>query len=93
VHGRFEAGDHLRVWRGYYYHHGIYVSDDRVIQFGAGVTLFDKVSTGVDAVPLADFEGGRTASVVRSGYESLLGTGYHPPADEPWKVVAGPSSS
>ena len=28
-------GDHIRVCRGYYYHHGIYVSDDYVIHFAS----------------------------------------------------------
>jgi lecithin:retinol acyltransferase len=30
-------GDHLRVWRGLYYHHGIYVGDDQVVQFGGRI--------------------------------------------------------
>lgn len=28
-------GDHIRVNRGLYYHHGIYVTDDVIIQFGS----------------------------------------------------------
>lgn len=28
-------GDHIRVCRGYYYHHGIYVADDCVIHFAS----------------------------------------------------------
>jgi hypothetical protein len=40
---RFQPGDHLQVRRrGLYHHHGIYISDDRVIQFGSGITLLDK---------------------------------------------------
>lgn len=42
---RFAMGDHLRVWRPLwwpmgYYHHGIYIGHDRVVQFGGSV--FDK---------------------------------------------------
>jgi hypothetical protein len=86
--GRFQPGDHLQVCRTGYYHHGIYVSDDRVIQFGSGVTLLNKRGTAIDAVTLRDFEQRGTAGVVRHGYESWLGGGYHPAADEPWKIVA-----
>jgi len=86
--GRFQLGDHLRVWRWPgYYHHGIYLSDDRVIQFGSGVTLASKGDVGITAVPLGDFEQSRTAVVVRHGYESWF-TGQHPAADEPWKIIA-----
>jgi Lecithin retinol acyltransferase len=44
--------------------------------------------TAVSAVTLAEFVQGGTATVERHGYESMLDTGYHPPADEGWKVVA-----
>ncbi|HEX9032739.1 MAG TPA: lecithin retinol acyltransferase family protein [Streptosporangiaceae bacterium] len=85
---RFAPGDHLQVQRPRrYFHHGIYVSDDRVIQFGSGVTLRNKGDVGIDAVPLKDFEQGGTAKVVRHGYESWF-TGHHPAADEGWKAVA-----
>jgi hypothetical protein len=69
-----------------YFHHGIYVSDDRVIQFGSGVTLRSKGGVGINEVTLEDFEQGGTATVVRHGYESWF-TGHHPAADEPWKIV------
>ena len=87
--GRFQPGVHLRVWRWPgYYHHGIYVSDDRVIQFGSGVTLRNKGDVGITAVALDDFEqGGAAAIPVRHGYESWF-TGHHPAADEPWKIIA-----
>src|SRR5262249_54734470 len=66
--GRFRPGDHLRVRRPLgYNHHGIYVSDGRVIELGSGITLTDKSGTGIDAVPLSDFENGGTAKVVRHG--------------------------
>jgi Lecithin retinol acyltransferase len=86
--GGFQPGDHLQVRRPLgYNHHGIYISDDRVIQFGSGVTLLDKARVAVDAVPLEEFEQDGTDEVVRHGYESWFGTGYHPPADEPWKII------
>lgn len=85
--GRFQPGDHLQVRRpGLYYHHGIYINDDRVIQFGSGVSLRNKHGVGINAIPLKDFEQGGTATVVRHGFDSWV-TGWHPPADEPWKVI------
>ena len=40
--GRFRSGEHLKVRRPRGYdHHGIYISDDRGIQFGRGITLTD----------------------------------------------------
>jgi hypothetical protein len=87
MNGRFQPGNHLQVQRpSLYYHHGIYVSDDRVIQFGSGVSLVNKRSVGINAVPLEDFERGGTATAVRHGYESWF-SGWHPPADESWKMV------
>jgi len=65
---RFSSGDHLRVHRrGNYYHHGIYVSEVRVIQFGRGI--FDKPQATVEAVPLKEFEDGTNAEVVEHGVE------------------------
>jgi hypothetical protein len=82
---RFEPGDHLQVGRPFLYnHHGIYVSDGRVIQFGGGI--FDEPQATIEAVSLADFERGGTAEVVRHGRDFTF-TGYHPPADEPWKII------
>jgi hypothetical protein len=87
MNGGFRPGDHLQVQRpSRYFHHGIYVSDDRVIQFGSGVTLWNKHGVGINAVSLQDFEKGGTASVVRHGYDSWF-SGWHPPADQPWKIV------
>jgi hypothetical protein len=87
MNGRFRPGDHLYVQRpSLYFHHGIYVSDDRVIQFGSGVNLVNKRGMGINAVSLQDFEQGGTARVVRHGYDSWF-TGWHPPADQSWKIV------
>jgi hypothetical protein len=86
--GRFEPGTHIQVQRPWlYFHHGIYISDGRVIQFGSGARLWDKSRTAINEVTLAEFEQGGTARVVRHGYESPL-TGHHPAADEGWKVAA-----
>jgi hypothetical protein len=61
--GRFRSGDHLKVRRPRgYHHHGIYISDDRVIQFGSGITLTDKSRAAVSAVTLAEFIQGRRDS-------------------------------
>src|SRR5260221_13230920 len=85
MNGRFQPGNHLHVWRPPdYYHHGIYVSDDRVIQFGSGVTLRNKRGTAINAVSLADFENGGTAEAVRHGYSSWF-TRWAPPAAQPRK--------
>lgn len=32
-----EYGDHIRVNRGYYYHHGIYENDDTIYQFASPI--------------------------------------------------------
>ena len=80
--------DHLHVQRrSLYYHHGIYVGDNRVIQFGSGVSIVNKRAVGINAVPLRDFEQDGTATAVRHGYHSRSSTGWHPPADESWKVI------
>jgi hypothetical protein len=55
---------------------------------GSGITLTDKSRTAVSVVTLAEFVQGGIATVERHGYESVLDTGYHPPADEGWKAVA-----
>jgi hypothetical protein len=71
----FKPGDHIQVWRrGIYWHHGIYVSDDRVIEFGGG-SLWDKQSAVVRPVTLATFENTGTAVVVPHPRRFLLGLG------------------
>jgi hypothetical protein len=45
-------------------HQGIYISNDRVIQFGG---IWDKLRATINAVLLKDFERDRTARVVRHG--------------------------
>lgn len=57
-----------------------------MIQFGSGVSPVSKHSAGISAVSLEEFEQGGTATAVRHGYGSWF-TGWHPPADQPWKIV------
>jgi hypothetical protein len=61
--GEFSYGDHLTVRRPGFAHHGIYVGDDRVIDFGA----CDRHAKhhGVRAVTLQQFARGRKVDVVR----------------------------
>jgi hypothetical protein len=65
--------------------HGIYVNDDRVIQFGPGIA--GKAHAKIEAVSLADFERHGPAEVVRHRRVTPL-SGYLFEADEPWKIVA-----
>jgi hypothetical protein len=55
-------GDHIRVKRLLYWHHGIYVSDDRVIEFGSGVG--DKRHATVGVTALSGFARGSLVEVV-----------------------------
>jgi Lecithin retinol acyltransferase len=57
-----------------YWHHGIYVSDDRVIEFGGG-TAARKDRSVVRRVTLTDFEGDGSAEVVRHPHNFLGGHG------------------
>ena len=69
-----------------YNHHGLYVSDNRVIQFGSGITLTNKGRTGVST--LCRFMTSKTVARLRLYITTLkFATGYDPPADEPWKII------
>ena len=71
----FARGTHIRVWRQAgligYYHHGIYVSADRVIQFGGGIR--DKPSATIAPVTLEEFERGEQAETVEHGGRTWWG--------------------
>lgn len=69
--GSFAPGDHIRVLRLGYWHHGIYISNDRVIQFGASIR--DKRNAVVQAVSLSDFAKGNR--VVRVEHPLALPSG------------------
>jgi Lecithin retinol acyltransferase len=62
--GEFSYGDHLTARRPGFAHHGIYVSDDRVIDFG-GYDLRARHRHGVRAVTLQQFARGRKVGVAR----------------------------
>ena len=69
--GRFQPGDHLRVRRpAGYFHHGVYVNDERVIQFGGRIC--DKPRATIGAVTLNGFESGGIAERVRHGHTGFL---------------------
>ncbi len=78
-HGRFEPGDHLRVRRPLgYWHHGIYASDERVIQFGGRIC--DKPDARIEAVALEKFEDGGVSEAVEHSGGDRFGV-WHPKAD------------
>jgi len=63
---RFTPGDHLHVRRpSGYMHHGIYVSEDRVIQFGG--RILDKFHATIGIASLKEFECNGVAEVVVHG--------------------------
>jgi HRAS-like suppressor 3 len=61
---KFRYGDHLMVHRPGFTHHGVYVSDERVIDFGAYDSR-TKRHNGVRPVTLEQFAGGRRVEVVQ----------------------------
>jgi hypothetical protein len=68
---RFVPGTHIRVRRRLgYFHHGIYVADDEVIQFGG--RILDKPTATVGAVSLAAFENDGQAEAVEHDRERGL---------------------
>lgn len=78
----FCAGDHIKVNRRLYAHHGIYVNDDRVIDFSGGHNIFEKLEALVQVRTLKEFEGkyGRAEKVKHPG-KFLGGIGFWPGAD------------
>ncbi len=62
-------GDHIRVRRFHlYWHHGIYISDARVIEFGGG-NLFEKYRAAVRPTSLQQFESRGVAQAVLPKWE------------------------
>lgn len=55
-----KRGDHLRVWRGSYWHHGIYVGHGWIVEFGRGILGGD-----VRFVDHATFADGAVMELVR----------------------------
>ncbi len=66
-----QKGDHIRVSRGIYYHHGIYIGDDRVIQFGSPTNELDPNTAEVLESSLSDFLKGGTLEVATYNDEEL----------------------
>src|SRR6516164_5273900 len=84
----FRYGDHLRMRRPGFAHHGIYVSDDRVIDFG-GYDLRTRHRHGVRAITLQQFARGRKAVVVRHpSAGSVFGSDSLPGSLPPERIVA-----
>ena len=75
----FQAGDHIKVKRPFYAHHGIFVTDSRVIDFSGGRNIFEKPKALVQIRTLKDFEGkrGRAEKVEHPG-TFLAGLGFWP---------------
>jgi hypothetical protein len=57
-----QPGDHVRVWRGLYWHHAICVGNDQLIEFGSGI--FGGVAAFVD---WQTFSKGSRVELVDSG--------------------------
>jgi hypothetical protein len=81
-----QPGDHLRVWRGVDYHHGIYVGDNRVVQFGG--SIFDKPHAKIAEVSLGEFQRCGRAQVVDHSGLMWLRLWPLPPAYAPERIVA-----
>lgn len=60
----FDRGDHIKVQRCLYSHHGIYVDDSRVVDFSGGRSIADKPGALVQARTLKEFERGGIAEKV-----------------------------
>jgi Lecithin retinol acyltransferase len=85
--GEFSYGDHLTVRRPGFAHHGIYVSDDRVIDFG-GYDLRARHRHGVRAVTLQQFARGGKVDVVRHpGAGGIFGPDWLPGPLPPERIV------
>lgn len=67
---RFKPGDHLAVSRWLYHHHGVYIGDERVVQFGG--RILDKPRARIEEVSLAQFERRGVARVVDHTTERFL---------------------
>ena len=82
----FGPGDHLRVWRGLYFHHGIYTGDNMVVQFGGRV--LDKPHARISEVPIEEFERRGGTHLVKHGVHKWPGIYDLPPADSADRIVS-----
>ena len=67
-----EPGDHIRVRRSTYWHHGIYAGDDRVIEFGGG-SLLQKPAASMRQVTYQEFADSRHVEIVERPRQLLFG--------------------
>ena len=86
---QFRPGDHLAVRRRYlYWHHGIYVSDGRVLEFGGGDVLSTRQFV-IRSVTLSAFDPLGAAIVVQHPRRFLAGLGVGiPPRRPPDEIIA-----
>lgn len=83
---RFQPGDHLCVRRRWgYRHHGIYINNDRVIQFGGRIS--DKPGARIEAVSLKDFADRSQVEVVNHPKNGGWFGQWLPEADHPDQIV------
>ena len=88
----YSRGDHLRVGRlpiagrFLYYHHGIYVGDDRVVQFGG--QLWNKPRSGIDEVTLERFSKRGVPEILDHTNLRFPGGMPLPPTYPPERIVA-----
>jgi Lecithin retinol acyltransferase len=84
----FSYGDHLTVRRLGFAHHGIYISDDRVIDFG-GYDLRAMRRYGARPVTVQQFGRGHKVEVVRHPSPGrMFGLGWLPGPLPPERIVA-----
>jgi hypothetical protein len=81
----FKPGDHLRVRRLLYSHHGIYVGDGRVVQFGGGAG--NKRHNRIEEVPFATFASGGLVELVDQSRLRWIGLWRLPPPFGPDQIV------
>ena len=81
------VGDHLKVSRALYAHHGIYVGEGRVVQFGG--RILDKPQARIQEVPFPEFQRrGKVSVVDHSRRMRMFGLIPVPPVLPPEKIVA-----
>jgi Lecithin retinol acyltransferase len=84
----FAAGDHIKVKRLVYAHHGIFVDDSLVIDFSGGRDIWEKPDALVRARTLKEFEGkGRAAERVEHPQKIFGGLGAWPEREYPPEEV------
>jgi cell wall-associated NlpC family hydrolase len=64
----YKVGDHLRINRGVYTHHGIYAGDGKVIHYSQG---YDKIPE-IREVPFAEFAGVSKVEVVPESESPMI---------------------